>query len=204
MQSVKLGLSAEELRMVTDPSVILTKNAIIAKVYDMFGVIAEKQQAMQFPQDALTVSPKISRGENYKGLPYVMLDYPRLFTSAHVLAIRTHFWWGNYFSVTLHLKGLYKDRYVPALLNYYPEFCNEEYFLCSGQDEWEHELAPPSFTAVSDLSFQMFENLVREMPFVKLARQFPLEDWDKMHESIGRAQLELSRILMLVPEHKTR
>ena len=55
-------------------------------------------------------SPKISKGENYRGLPYVMLDYPRLFGREEVLAIRTFFWWGHGFSVTLHLKGGYRER----------------------------------------------------------------------------------------------
>src|SRR6187549_876336 len=105
MQKVKLVLSEEELRIVSDPGIILTKNAIITKVYDLFGILAGEQIQFQYPGEAGAIPPKISRGENYKGLPYVVLDYPRLFTSEHVFAIRTHFWWGNYFSVTLHLKG---------------------------------------------------------------------------------------------------
>jgi hypothetical protein len=199
MQSVKLGLSSEELRMVTDPSVILTKNAIIAKVYDMFGMVAEIQRQLPLPDEALHIAPKISRGENYKGLPYVMLDYPRLFTSGHVLAIRTHFWWGNYFSVVLHLKGQYKERYISTLLDHYEKFCDDGYQFCAVQDEWEHELAGPWYKAVSTMTFREFENALRQMPFVKLAKKFPLEDWDDMQESLGKEYTKLNGLLMLVP-----
>ena len=59
-------------------------------------------------------SAKISKGENM-GLPWVMLDYPRLFGQEDVLAIRTMFWWGHCFSVTLHLKGRYYGAYLPLL-----------------------------------------------------------------------------------------
>ena len=40
------------------------------------------------PAEMLFHSPKISKGENYKGLPYVMLDYPRCFGKTDIFAIR--------------------------------------------------------------------------------------------------------------------
>jgi len=61
------------------------------------------------------VSPKISRGENYLGLPYLVLDYPRLFRPDAVLAIRTFFWWGHFFSSTLQLSGGYKTEFLSRL-----------------------------------------------------------------------------------------
>ena len=62
------------------------------------------------------VEPKISKGEKYKGLPWVMLDYPRIFGKEDIMAIGTRFWWGHYFSVTLHLKGGYLRTYLPVIL----------------------------------------------------------------------------------------
>ena len=50
-------------------------------------------------------TPKIAKGENYLQLPYVLLDYPRCFDKENIFAIRTMFWWGNFFSITLHLSG---------------------------------------------------------------------------------------------------
>jgi len=81
MANVKL--SDAEMKLVTDASFILTKNHIINKVYHLFGELSTifetiaKQQHL--PEDILQVSPKISRGENYESLPWVMLDYPRYF-----------------------------------------------------------------------------------------------------------------------------
>ncbi len=34
-----------------------------------------------------------------------MLDYPRAFGRDSIFACRTFFWWGRFFSLTLHLAG---------------------------------------------------------------------------------------------------
>jgi hypothetical protein len=36
-----------------------------------------------------------------------------------VFAIRTMFWWGNFFSVTLHMKGNYREHFQEKLIGNY-------------------------------------------------------------------------------------
>src|ERR1700743_3182070 len=84
--------------------------------------------------------PKISRGENYRGLPWVMLDYPRVFGREDVLAIRTMFWWGHGFSVTLHLKGKYQELFLPVIRRRQHELSAQGFYMGVGADEWRHEL----------------------------------------------------------------
>src|SRR5882762_9510184 len=119
MDAAKVQLSKEERTLVMDPGWILTKNSIMGKVGALFAELSGRMQASyQLPTDGLPLNwatPKISRGENYKGLPWVVLDYPRAFGREDVLAIRTLFWWGHYFSVTLHLKGKYKELFLPVI-----------------------------------------------------------------------------------------
>lgn len=113
MQKSKLVFSEAELQMASDPEIILTKNRIIESVYTQFGTIGNllfdslKDLGPQF-SDELSVLPKISRGENYGAMPWVMLDYPRYFhkEKGH-LALRIFFWWGNYFLVQWQLSGKY-------------------------------------------------------------------------------------------------
>ncbi len=79
MANVKL--SKDELELVTNAELILTKNRIIQKVYELFGElsIAYRELSKDLDEDLLHIPPKISKGENYLGLPWVMLDYPRNF-----------------------------------------------------------------------------------------------------------------------------
>jgi hypothetical protein len=120
MNAAKVQLSSAEMTLVCDPAWILTKNAIMTKVVALLAALSERYVEVYAPltgEGGLppTQPPKISKGENYRGLPYVMLDYPRIFGKEDVFAIRTMFWWGHYFSVTLHLKGIYKEIYGPVI-----------------------------------------------------------------------------------------
>ena len=83
--------------------------------------------------------PKISRGENYRGLPWVMLDYPRVFGREDVLAIRTMFLWGHGFNITLHLKGRFQNLYLGVIRERRVALGAAGFFVGVHADEWRHE-----------------------------------------------------------------
>lgn len=172
MANVKL--SQRELDLVTNTDFILTKNNIIAKVFDLFGNLSEYEikTANNFLVDEIKmIPPKISKGENYEGLPWVMLDYPRYFTAKDIFAIRTYFWWGNYFSVTLHLKGKFKERFKAA------NFKSQEkrdWFLCCNENEWQHHFRKDNYKLLSEFS----EEEIQQLSFIKLAKKIPLHRWN--------------------------
>ena len=83
--------------MVRNSQWLLTKNIIMQKAYLLFGEAAAGLQALLAEDSAhastyILPSPKIAKGENYLGLPYVILDYPRIFGKEDVFAFRTMFW----------------------------------------------------------------------------------------------------------------
>src|SRR5260221_13450433 len=126
-QETKITLSPKERELVCNTDWILTKHAIIDKVYQLFGEQAtfmqyyiEKEKA-QLQKEISIIAPKISKGENYGKLPYVMLDYPRYFDKENTLAIRTMFWWGNFFSIHLQLSGKFKQNALADLQNNFEE-----------------------------------------------------------------------------------
>jgi hypothetical protein len=101
--AIKLSLSADELELVCNKDWILTKKMVVDKVYLLLGGLSQQMQdyiesnQLLLPAVVTQSSPKISKGENYLGLPYVMLDYPRYFKSNDTLAIRTFFLVGEFF-----------------------------------------------------------------------------------------------------------
>src|SRR5215467_7358592 len=107
----KIHLSSFEMELVNNADWILTKNNILRKVQSMLEQVQNntvdysKLYPQLFPTEVKAISPKISRGENYGGLPWMMLDFPRFFakedlprSGANIFAIRNMFWWGNFFS----------------------------------------------------------------------------------------------------------
>ena len=171
MDDAKLRLSAAEMALVRDPGVILTKNSIIQKVVSLMAGLSEEYRSIGSGFPAGGNSPKISRGENYLGLPYVMLDYPRVFGKEDVLAVRTMFWWGNAFSTTLHLKGCYKDMYLPVIREGWAELAEAGFYINVGYDEWRHE-------HVADNYMPMEGPPGGERPFLKLSARCGLDQWE--------------------------
>src|SRR5215467_1521280 len=121
----KIQLSTFEMNLLNNSEWILTKNLIVRKAQRLLEEVQEniwqhvKNKSIDLPHEVISISPKISKGENYNGLPWLMLDYPRYFEKEKVFAIRTMFWWGHFFSTTLHLSGEYKDKYNSVLAQSY-------------------------------------------------------------------------------------
>lgn len=182
--NAKIQLSAEELELVQDAGWLLTKNKVIDKVFALFGEVAHNVRDIVLPtsvlpDEVLAVSPKISKGENYKGLPYVMLDYPRLFGKEDIFAIRVMFWWGNFISITLHLKGKYKEQYVPAIVQKLSLLQQHHFAVSISDDEWRHEFEEDNYRLLSAYDSPAIEKILSANAFCKLSSKIPLQRWNE-------------------------
>jgi hypothetical protein len=193
-ESAKVSLSAFEQQLVTDASWILTKNRIIEKVYLLFGNLSEQYRQepllQQLPAETLLASPKIAKGENYEGLPYVMLDYPRCFGKEDTLAIRTFFWWGNFFSITLQLKGKYLEQYAAIIQQNKNNLVDEVLWINTGDEEWAHHFRSNNMMRIAEHQQNIFEKKL-----VKLAVQCKLEDWDNAETKLIASFQQLLQLL---------
>lgn len=173
------SLSDYELKLVSDADILLTKNKIIQKVYELLGGIAEGYKK-EFQSAGLNyineTDAKISRGENYKGLPYVILDYPRVFGKENVFAIRTFFWWGNFFSITLQLSGIYKENYSLKIEEAIKEDLFKGWFIGCAPEPWEHHFEKDNYTPIEPTGNTFASNL----SYIKISKKIPLEKWDEV------------------------
>lgn len=169
------------------------------KAYVLFGEAAGSLQeimnteAMISPE-LLVQSPKIARGENYGGLPYVMLDYPRYFGKEDVFAIRTMFWWGNFLSVTWHLKGKYLAEYRERLLTHRELLASAGFRVCINAAEWRHDFDDDNYTALQGISHGQFASQLSGKTFSKLAVKISLDQWNNATDKLT----ELYRLILEV------
>jgi hypothetical protein len=183
MNPAKIQLSPDELLLVQHGEWILTKNAIIQKVYNLFGYLAEQINdsinTNHLPREVAATTAKISKGENYNGLPYVMLDYPRFFTKTDVFAIRTFFWWANYISITLHLKGRYKTMFAGAIQKNKEYFTESDFYISATEEEWQHDIAGRNYILLNRLDNLAVKEILLQSPFVKLTVITDLAKWNE-------------------------
>jgi hypothetical protein len=179
----KLMLSDEEQQLVNNTGWILTKRVIIDKVCQLLADAAERQKAIiekekhWLPQEIVRSTPKIAKGENYLQLPYVLLDYPRCFDAANVFAVRTMFWWGNFFSMTLHISGTYKEIFSERILEKIAA-SKTVFFICIHENQWHHHFEAENYVPVKDLPAGGLRDIILENQFIKLAVKFPLQQWN--------------------------
>lgn len=179
----KISLSAFEMELVTNTEWILAKQLIIEKVFHLFGQLNEDFKRILAEEKEIFIpewqkkNGKISKGENYKGLPYIILDYPALFSKENIIAIRTLFWWGNFFSISLHLSGKYVEKIYqsPAIFKFLK---NNEFSVCINEDEWQHDFDESNFVNINKLNKDEIRKIL-EKPFFKIAQKTDLTQWDK-------------------------
>ncbi|MEC5147227.1 hypothetical protein [Chitinophaga sp. 212800010-3] len=194
-------LTPEEAAIAESPHFIMLKNSVIGKVMGLMGkvqeALAEHDRLSGFPfrPEWLLQGGKISKGEQYKGLPWVMLDYPRYFSRTDVFAFRTMFWWGHYFSGTLHLAGDVKKHFRTVLENSYPQLAAAGFRVYTREDPWEHDFEEGNYCNVDKLSLDEWRALVSRHDFIKLAKPFVIGDWGEIVTGVVKSYATLLNIL---------
>jgi len=182
MSETKIQFSDAELSLMCNAELILTKNKIIEKVkalleglqLQMMSFVYQKEELRFHP--LFSIPPKISKGENYGGLPYLILDYPRNFQQAHTFSVRTFFWWGRFFSSTLQFEG---DQYVALRENVQKAFVplqHQFYFINVNKDPWQHHFEEDNYKAINDLTEEEFSAIILGQPHIKIAAKWPLTE----------------------------
>jgi hypothetical protein len=181
MAIAKIQFSSEESSLVQHADLILTKNRIIDKLCHAFGELGksmmEEWKKHEFVPEKSWNMYKISKGENFQGLPYVVLDFPREFGKDDAVAIRTLFWWGNYFSITLQLKGEYKNLFEERLKKNFDLLSQKEFLIAVSDDEWAHQVNDIHYDYLSNLSATEIEKILQTKSFLKLVKKIALDQW---------------------------
>lgn len=138
---------------------------------------------------------KISKGENYHGLPYLVLDYPSVFEKEDIMAFRTMFWWGNCFSVTLHLQGIYKEQYQDAILHNIYHYDKKGLFICCAETPWEYHFGNDNYLPAENLTHAEISNMLIHKNFAKLSYQMPLSNYQNL---AGFMQQHFEKLVLLL------
>lgn len=182
-EQTKIMLSPREVEIAMSTELILTKQHIIHTVNNLFNEQVEvikkvlQSATVSWPLEILKSAPRISKGENYNNLPYVMLDYPAVFSKENLFALRTMFWWANFFSVTIHLKGKYQQLFAENICNKLPENM-EGIFICISQSSWDHHFETSNYLPLEALEKEVLHTRIITGDFLKLAFKLPLYDWN--------------------------
>jgi hypothetical protein len=197
----KIHLSKFEKELVQNSEWIFTKQLIIEKVYKLFGELHETYKQISENEKKFLLSffqltgGKISKGENYEGLPYVMLDYPSFFSKENIFAVRTMFWWGNFFSITLHISGEnYKlKENFSKLLTYINE---NNFFVCVNENEWQHSFDTANYIDGKNIAEEQIKEIAKKN-FFKISKKLELNKWNDATKFLETSFKEIIEFIKL-------
>lgn len=170
-----MAFSEKELNYLLDSDFLLTKQQIIKKLVTLFAQTEEqlKEPVISnqdiYPDNALALAGKIGKGDNYQGLPYIVLDYPRYFSGSSMFLFRTMYWWSDRFSFTLFLKGERLFHYREALVNNLEPLMSSQPWIGVNASPWEYHYQPGNFRKASEFSTHELIHHLRNHPFVKVS-----------------------------------
>ena len=189
LKDTKIRLSADELAFLSETAFFDKKRNIIDGIIDLFGdlegSIHEKVTKFSsvLPEATLNKRGKISRGENYQGLPYVILDYPSVFTKEGIFAFRTLMWWGNPFTFTFHISGSYLHTFRKKLIDCFSRNDNAELLVCINGNQFEHHLGVTNYRNLNEFLANNgnISELIKTNGFLKITQALPLIQIDKLN-----------------------
>lgn len=180
----EIYFSSKELLALEDTDFLLTKKKVVNKIFKLMEITREglinysRNSEFSFPAACTTITGKISRGENYLGLPYMVLDYPSLFSKEDVFSYRTMFWWGNFFSATLHLEGSSLNYYRNTLLNNIDKLLKQSIYISVGNSPWQYHYGKENYALLVENHIDHITNC----KFLKLSRKIDIMEWDIVPE----------------------
>jgi len=200
-QVTKITFSETERDAISQPDFFFIKHAAMQKVMEL---LSETERALReivlvhphLSEHTNIESPKIFRGENYKLLPYMVLDYPRKFTTETVFAFRSMFWWGKEFSFTLHLQGEAWLNYKKVISEKISLLSGKNFYACINASPWQYHFEADNYLLLDDL---LNGNKTEELfgkDFIKLSRKIPIAEFENV-PSHAADTLELQLQLLL-------
>jgi hypothetical protein len=197
----EFSLTNKEARYLADTDFLRTKADIYRKTDQLLAVTQTclreyiTEQSPAFGPQILTRGGKISRGENYRQLPYHVLDYPRRFSTDDVFALRTMVWWGNHLSFTLHLSGHSFSVYRPKLQSGLSKLQQWNWQVCVGTDPWQYIRDDTYYHSAYQWNENEWLEWVENRKFCKFSKFLSLTQWEQLPDE---AVIFLDRVVTLL------
>jgi len=191
-QVTKIRFSDDEMDLLSRSDFFLLKHSAMEKVMQLFAELQEELKAVAVPHldvHPLTEAAKIFRGDNYRKLPYVVLDYPKHFTADSIFAFRTMLWWGNEFSFTMHLYGHSLDHFRKNIVKNVGQLSQKQFFFCVNSKQWEYHFEDNNYIPL-DKFLGDRKTEITEKNFIKLSRRLPVDQYENVVE-YGKETFEL-------------
>jgi hypothetical protein len=105
------------------------------------------------------------------------------------------FWWGNFFSCTLHLQGDILENYREALGVSMNDLYKKNVFIGVSENPWEYHYDSSNYILIDELPEIELNKIVKEKTFIKISRYIKVDEYEMLpHFSSNTLLLFLSSL----------
>ena len=167
----------EELSFLSNADLMVKKRIIQDKIFSLLDLTKDEiGEIVDKSWSDLFYTAKISRGENYLSLPYLILDYPATFKKYNIMACRTMFLWGEFFSATIHLQGKFLEANREILSEILKEIDLTNVYISRGKTPWQYHYKPDNYLPVNTESLDRLSS----QDFIKVSKRIDLVEYQSV------------------------
>ncbi|MFN6946492.1 MAG: hypothetical protein ACK4ND_16210, partial [Cytophagaceae bacterium] len=189
-----MNLSPEEHAVISEKEYLIVKQQAIKKISDTLlkvgTILYDDLNIVNFPFP-IKKTTKISKGENYRNLPYLVLDFPSYYQKNGFCMFRSLFLWGYGFSVELVISGDILARFKDQVYHNLRLIKENDYFICHGPTPWNYYYETDNYIPLGNVSDEKLYELIHKREFVKLGTFMPLECADELERFIYKNFLSM-------------
>ncbi|MFT7269216.1 MAG: hypothetical protein ACI905_001434 [Roseivirga sp.] len=180
------SLSPKELKVLMDSDFLLTKQGIDIKIsallidYQKETENFFKEFQHQLPPALNYRAGKVSKGQNYNGLPYWVVDLPSFFNQKDFFTYRMVVWWGNFISFSVVVSGEMFERMSVNLDN----LDQTDLYYAINQSPWRIEFSEDNLIRIEQKERSKIEAHQKTANFIKVSKRYELSDLPNL-KSIG-------------------
>lgn len=187
-QVKKLDLSPEEFAVLGNRRFFIVRQEVNLKLDHFFSRLQQEwiseTETWKLPLDEIDrTRGKIFRGENYRGFPYTLMDFPRHFSKKSVFAIRSMCWWGHEFSFTLHLQGAALQHYIRTLAERTARLQTKNFWWCVNAHPWDYHFDSGNYCRLDEMKPEAILTHAERHGFIKLSQKKDLQDYESINSS---------------------
>lgn len=178
MRKSTINLTKKELLFANNPQYPLTKQTIFKKLAESFHHLSD-EVAKKYPYLLLVteneiIQGKISRGENYRFMPYLVSDTPQIKEKHFPVLFRVVFWWGHSFVLHYYIR---KEHVSKLKIN----DLKGSYINTGDQHIWENDLEDKSWLKLNKLSNKKISTIIDGSNYIHLAKKVRIKDFESLN-----------------------
>lgn len=178
-----ISFNNEDIEILSDKDFLLKKKVLSDEVIRLFKVISEeiKQELLRSsnPIWSSQFAGKISKGQYYKDLPYIVSDYPRRIDDNGICLFRIIFLWGREFSCNFLATGIVFKNLKNAIENNLMDIDQNAYRYSIEGSPWEHSILDVDLKKLNHLKN---DKKLNTADFIKISRALTINKYESLHE----------------------